>query len=766
MHYLKTLRVSVFSILLASVCLLQTASFSQTTTTPPTQYYKLGKTAAEIDAILETLIYTESTGPQIDNAVGRAIDVSSFGASSSSSASVNVAAIQAAFTSAVTGSVIQFAPGVVYSINDTIRVATPVTIQGNGAVLSQSTANKTALRIMANGVTVDGIEFRGVLTDSHTDASAINACGTLASPISGTTVRNVKINNFGYGIWADYNRNFVATYDTISHVRVGIAGGCASAADGNALDVSYDISHVRVYADSCTPNFARPFYFRFARIVKVKDCRGRAGGMGCESFFPFSNWDGVRPFKTVISDNDFDTGISCGPADVSRNILDLSQAPVGRGLQDGWNAAIEMDKGICSFNRISHQANGIANNSFELQIIGNRFDSCGYTIGSHVGATCILMVGATYPDSTIKSMIANNWFFNSGGDEIQINYLISPRPKYQAILISDNQSYKAKGAFLTATDTRGCSVRGNMVVNAWSGGSASYCNGVNENGHCANVYEGNTFLNLESGTGMNYGVSASYSSVFGLNTFFGMRGGGISTTNANAIVSPLIVNGLHVQHPSGSASTQAGTFEVADVLYSSSPAIGSPDVWICTVAGTNGTLSGVTGSTIGGNIKASNIANIFDGMYVTIVGHSGKVKILEVRVADSVLVLSSTVGESLTGAALAYSPPTFKSLGGTFVGAVTTTSALNGTLFRGINPSAQLVINSYVDGSGNGVLSVNNAAGTPQVTIYGADGHVLSLGILGGTALKLTALPDSTTAVGLGSGTVFHGTAGKMGIIP
>lgn len=115
-------------------------------------------------------------------------------------------------------------------------------------------------------------------------------------------------------------------------------------------------------------------------------------------------------------------------------------------------------------------------------------------------------------------------------------------------------------------------------------------------------------------------------------------------------------------HVTGAAAPTSGTWALGDVVWNQNPQTTTPLSWVCSTAGTLGTLNGgaTTGSITSGStqLTLSSLTGIGSGEYVTITGVTGKKKIVEM--VGLVATLDSVADATVTGAAVAYGAATFR----------------------------------------------------------------------------------------------------------
>lgn len=110
----------------------------------------------------------------------------------------------------------------------------------------------------------------------------------------------------------------------------------------------------------------------------------------------------------------------------------------------------------------------------------------------------------------------------------------------------------------------------------------------------------------------------------------------------------------------------SGTFELGDqYLTAAVSSTRSTFGKLCITGGTAGTLSGVTGSVASGSryVTVSSTSGIPEGGYITIAGVSGVKRVVHIQ--DSThLYIDTDANATVSGAAVAFSAPVFKQIGG------------------------------------------------------------------------------------------------------
>jgi len=114
------------------------------------------------------------------------------------------------------------------------------------------------------------------------------------------------------------------------------------------------------------------------------------------------------------------------------------------------------------------------------------------------------------------------------------------------------------------------------------------------------------------------------------------------------------------------AAPTAGTFEVGDQYLTTNVSGTRSDFGkLCITSGTAGTLSSVTGGVTSGGrlVTVTGTGNIPEGGYITIAGVSGVKRVVHVYDATK-LYIDSDADATVSGAAVAFSSPAFKLIGG------------------------------------------------------------------------------------------------------
>ena len=146
-----------------------------------------------------------------------------------------------------------------------------------------------------------------------------------------------------------------------------------------------------------------------------------------------------------------------------------------------------------------------------------------------------------------------------------------------------------------------------------------------------------------------------------------------NSISAPSTVSPYFPKGLHfpgtLQKPvlmtNGTAEPSSLTWEQGAIVFKRNAASGGKIGWVCTVAGTKGTLN--SGATTGdittgtATLEVNSSSGLALWQYITIAGVSGVKKII--ARSGTTVTLDSNADATVTGAAVAFSPAVFKTWG-------------------------------------------------------------------------------------------------------
>lgn len=113
----------------------------------------------------------------------------------------------------------------------------------------------------------------------------------------------------------------------------------------------------------------------------------------------------------------------------------------------------------------------------------------------------------------------------------------------------------------------------------------------------------------------------------------------------------------------GTAIPLGATWQVGDSVINSAPASAGIEKWVCTVAGTNGTLVGTTGGITTGTktLVVNTATGLSIGQSITIAGVAG-IKVIA-NIVGTTVTIDTNAGATVVAAAVAYSPATFVATG-------------------------------------------------------------------------------------------------------
>lgn len=115
----------------------------------------------------------------------------------------------------------------------------------------------------------------------------------------------------------------------------------------------------------------------------------------------------------------------------------------------------------------------------------------------------------------------------------------------------------------------------------------------------------------------------------------------------------------------GASAPASNTYHKGDIVYNNNPTAGGYIGWVCITSGTAGTLNGsaTTGSITTGtpDLVVNDATGLKVGQYITIAGVSGIKQIT--ALSGTAVTIDTNASATASGAAIAWSPHTFKSWG-------------------------------------------------------------------------------------------------------
>jgi hypothetical protein len=109
----------------------------------------------------------------------------------------------------------------------------------------------------------------------------------------------------------------------------------------------------------------------------------------------------------------------------------------------------------------------------------------------------------------------------------------------------------------------------------------------------------------------------------------------------------------------------SGTYVVSDTLINSAPASASYWGQVCTVKGTQGTLSGVTGAMTSGSpaMTVNSTTGLGVGMFVSVAGGPAITRAQILSIVGLVVTLDTNAAANGSAVAVSYANATFKTFG-------------------------------------------------------------------------------------------------------
>ena len=403
-----------------------------------------------------------------------------------------------------------------------------------GAEIKAAATGMHLFTVTANDVMFRGLKLTGLDTTTSVNLwSGIYAPGTKTGIRTGLVVDNCTISGFEMGVYAIW-RSFTVKNCTIDNVFNGVYGGIGyvdRAEDGTSLVQNVLNNHITCTFGSLT--YARPIslpYHQGRGDVTGNYCRG--GGMAIEAVLDSGGYAGPQALN--ISNNDCDTSISAGRYGVIMgNIIDLAQAPVGRGMQGDFFQAIESSFGTSIIgNIIRNHTNGVSNVAQDQRIIGNYFIDCGdQGAGATTGMGGVICSGTdAWVDGTVlNAIISGNVFNGTKGGVVDIFLNWAGTHTLAGLTVTDNSSYNGDAQFLLATLLQHSKVSGNYIYNACKADNGTQAFGMQTTGATSSVeFLNNTFVNMVvGGYGMYKGIACQAGDIVGFNTYVGIRDGNV-----------------------------------------------------------------------------------------------------------------------------------------------------------------------------------------------------------------------------------------------
>jgi len=219
------------------------------------------------------------------------------------------------------------------------------------------------------------------------------------------------------------------------------------------------------------------------------------------------------------------------------------------------------------------------------------------------------------------------------------------------VVVEGNHGVLTAGSFMIAPPSRTLTdleIRNNIMR---TGGTLGWT--------CAKIAGLNMFGNqAETASGTAVDIQNSCSIVWYVNNQ--VTGGVASMAQVPVNTKALNKTG---RREDGTAAPTVGTWRVGDIIdFTNAAAAGAPATY-CVTSGTAGTIGTTTATTDGttNTVTFSTIAGIAVGCFITIAGVSGTRSVISI--SGSTAVVDGTTPAAVSGAAVAYSPPTFKTFG-------------------------------------------------------------------------------------------------------
>jgi len=468
-----------------------------------------------------------------------------------------------------------------FTITSPITVASPVTLIGGK--VTQTTLNSNAFIVTADNVTFDGMEIignNGNHTASETtqiiaDKSTLSTkmCGIFADG-SSTTQRkslriiNSRIHGFNFAVRALWQDGFVLDNCKIYNCFTGVYGGAGWQGsiqnDQNVRSQSYSIINSDITVEYGPREYARPITLPLnGGRAFISGNRLRGGGMAFENTLSADAVANIthKDKRIIVVNNDLDTSISIADI-ISGNIIDANLAPANRGPQYGpgseaghefYQAIEPLGHAIITGNIVRNYAIAIANlGAFGPTISGNVFDTIGTSLTPMPGV--IAFANNNPSDINSGTIISNNKFINIGNMPIlnlqwgaPHNYILSN------IIFDSNIIMGADSYGMLLRNVKDLRVTNNTAIdcNRLQNGYSSFFIWEDSTSYVEAYYSGNSISRtLKTGYGTSSAFANNADSVFGFNSFSGLRSIPLLNPAAAKYASPIQrVNGTVVHLP-------------------------------------------------------------------------------------------------------------------------------------------------------------------------------------------------------------------------
>ena len=589
-----------------------------------------------------------TTGYTVQDKLSQTVSIKDFGASSSASAATNTTAITAALAYAGTEKCAVYVPGdaTAYQVNNEFTVPDGVTVYGDGwgSFIQQTTLNKDVF-IAGDCNTFKNLRLK--VADGN-NADFVNCI--FASGVNNLTVLDCFLELGDLGCVGVHIRNVQNSIVRGNRIYAGKwtsgAGTGASAADILLYSSGNSERHI-IDGNFCLSNNSQGIYLdalgndgdilvsnNICVTLDPATCTETGtwslvanGGVRRHGMIVGYNSSDVSGPRTVVSGNIcrntrwtgiYKQGVSSGPVIIANNICDLNGYEIGNSLSGGIyinQSGHEEVVGnyISRYQTTSGGVGGITINAATAPVISSSVRN--NTIQGSLGVGIILTTKASFVE------VSENTFLGNVGNDI----LVQPSAGNADISghnIVRNRIVRTSGSAVTAisidmqSSTRTLVVKGNRITGNDNTTLNSQNCGIrisvqNENAQITDneidnfyygfysvsyyttgrspnyVYERNIIRDCNtgfviSGTTGNHTVPVVDNRFVDVTT--PVSGGGIGT-----VVGRIVTRLGDKFAWQTTAAPATGAWDVGDQSANSTPVVGQPKGWMCTVAGTPGT---------------------------------------------------------------------------------------------------------------------------------------------------------------------------------
>lgn len=343
-------------------------------------------------------------------------------------------------------------------------------------------------------------------------------------------------------------------------------------------------------------------------------------------------------------------------------------------------------RGVVSGNQISNMAAAglmvLRDGTYEtfgvsdVTLIGNQIIAPAQTIdngGIHIGGANV-----TYPierirvlsNSVINAGLHGIYLATSASKQVELKDNIIASPEAAGILANFGTDLSIEGNAVLAPGSQGVNVAGAVTgVLRLNGNTVRDANASNGASSVSFEIHGDLLdaVDCDDNIVVDTVGNSTYPFVFYVCPNVRYGAGNIVKVVGTQKVPAFTSGAIATYRPPsmqsvGTAAPTAGTWDRGAQIWNSTPAAGGAPGWVCTTAGTFGTLDSVTADTTSGSplVTVSSATGLASGQYITIAGVSGTRQIRSV--SGNTVTLTTNADATVAAGAVAYVTPVFKAL--------------------------------------------------------------------------------------------------------